>query len=133
MRTLSMHISSSRACSVHASVPDAYAQYGLKALFKSGIFTHMLSIRVRNWCVCSARASVPDAYAQRTRQFLTRMLRVRISPLCVCSACFEGTALLKIRLSIRVRNFTAPNELLNILKFFFILIPKSPFRRDVMV
>jgi hypothetical protein len=45
---LSMRISSLRACSVHASVPDAYAQHGLKALFKFGIFTLMLSIRIRN-------------------------------------------------------------------------------------
>jgi hypothetical protein len=121
---LSMRMSSSRACSVHASVPHAYAQHSLKALFKFGIFTLMLSIRVRNWCVCSACASVPDAYAQRTHQFLTRMLRVRISLLCVCSACFEGTALLQIRLNIRVRNFAAPNELLNIFLNFFYFNPK---------
>jgi hypothetical protein len=48
MRMFSMRISSLLACSVHASVPDAYAQHGLKALFKFGIFTLMLSIRVRN-------------------------------------------------------------------------------------
>ncbi len=48
MRMLSMRISSLRACSVHASVPYAYAQHGLKALFKFGNFTLMLSIRVRN-------------------------------------------------------------------------------------
>ncbi len=123
-RTLSMRISSLRACSVHASVPYTYAQHGLKALFKVENFTLMLSIRVRNWCACSACASVPDAYAQRTDQFLTRMLRVRINHLCVCSACFEGTALLKIRLSIRVRNFAAPNELLNIFVNFFYFNPK---------
>jgi hypothetical protein len=33
---------------VHASVPDTYAQHGLKALFKFGIFLLMLSIRVRS-------------------------------------------------------------------------------------
>jgi hypothetical protein len=48
MRTLSMRIRSLRACSVHASVPDAYAQHGMKALLKFGFFTRMLSIRVRN-------------------------------------------------------------------------------------
>ncbi len=48
MRTLSMRISSLRACSVHASVPDAYSQHGMKALLKFGFFTRMLSIRVRN-------------------------------------------------------------------------------------
>ncbi len=48
MRTLSMRISSLRACSVHASFPDAYAQHGMKALLKFGFFTRMLSIRVRN-------------------------------------------------------------------------------------
>jgi hypothetical protein len=42
MRTLSMRISSPlRACSVHASVPDVYAQHGLKILLKFGIFTLM--------------------------------------------------------------------------------------------
>ena len=124
MRTLSMRISSLRACSVHASVPDAYAQHGMKALLKFGFVTRMLSIRVRNWSVCSACASVPDAYAQQAHQFLTRMLRVRISPWCVCSACFEGNALLKIILSIRIRNFAAPNRPLNICLKFFYFNPK---------
>ncbi len=118
--TLSMRISSLRTSSVHESIPDAYAQHGLKVLFKVGIFTLMLSIRVRNWCVCSACAPVPDAYAQQEHQFLTRMLCVRISHWCIWSACFEGTALLKIWQSIRIRNFAAPNEPLNIcLKFFY--------------
>jgi hypothetical protein len=124
MRTLSMRISSLRACSVHASVPDAYAQHGMKALLKFGFFTRMLSIRVRNWSVCSACASVPDAYAQQAHQFLTRMLRVRISPWCVCSACFEGSTLLKIILSIRIRNFADPNGPLNICLKFFYFNPK---------
>ncbi len=82
MRTLSMRISFLRACSVLmlsscrvCSVSAAYAQHGLKALYEFGIFTLMLSIRVRNWCVRSAYASA-DAYAQRTHQFLTCMLRV---------------------------------------------------------
>jgi hypothetical protein len=59
MRMLSMRISSLRACPVHASDPDAYAQHGLKALFKFRIFyayaehthkelMHTLSMRVRN-------------------------------------------------------------------------------------
>ena len=48
MRTLSMRISSLRACSVNTSVPDAYAQHSFKALFEFGIFTLMLSIRIRN-------------------------------------------------------------------------------------
>jgi hypothetical protein len=46
--------------------------------------------------------------AQGTHQSLMRML----------SICFEGTALLKIRLSIRVRNFAATNESLNIFYIF---------------
>ncbi len=120
IRVRSWCVRSARACSVHASVPDAYAQHGMKALLKFGFFTSMLSIRVRNWNVCSACASVPDAYAQQVHQFLTRMLRVRVSPWCVCSACFEGNALLKIILSISIRNFAAPNGPLNIsLKFFY--------------
>ncbi len=48
MRTLSIRISSLRACSVQTSVPDAYAQHGMKALLKFGFFTRMLSIRLRN-------------------------------------------------------------------------------------
>ncbi len=80
----------------YASIPDAYALHGLKALFKFRIFMHTLSIRVINWCVCSACASVPDAYAQWTHQFLTRTLRVRVRNWCICSAWFEGTALLKL-------------------------------------
>jgi hypothetical protein len=43
MRTLSMRISSLRACSVHAN-----DQHGLKALFKFGIFMLMRSICVRS-------------------------------------------------------------------------------------
>jgi hypothetical protein len=48
MRTLSMRISSLRACSVHVSAPDAYAQHGMKVLLKFGFFTRVLSIRLRN-------------------------------------------------------------------------------------
>jgi hypothetical protein len=43
-------------------------------LFKFGISTLMLSIRIRNWCQCSGYATVPDAHAQCTHQFLTCML-----------------------------------------------------------
>ncbi len=43
----------------------------------------------------------------------TLMLRMYQSQMRMLSM-FEGTALLKIRLSIRVRNFAAPNEPLNI-------------------
>ncbi len=46
--TLSASFSSERARSVHASVPYAHAQHALKALFKFGIFTLLLSIRIRN-------------------------------------------------------------------------------------
>jgi hypothetical protein len=58
MRTLSMRISSLCACSVHASVPDAYAQHAHQFLMR------MLSRRISSWPVCSEYASVPDAYAQ---------------------------------------------------------------------
>jgi hypothetical protein len=57
MHTISMPISSLRACSVHASVPDAYAQHGMKALLKFGT----------------------EAYAQQALQFLMRMLSRCIS------------------------------------------------------
>ncbi len=97
-------------------------------LFKFGIFTLMLSIRVRNWCVCPGYASVPDAFAQGMHKFLMHMLSERIISWCVCSACFEGTVLLKIRLSIRVRNFAAPNEPLNMLLKKILFSPQSrPF------
>ncbi len=115
MGTLSVRISSWCVRSVHASVPNAHAQcmhqfltsmisMFWRDLFKFGIFTLMLSIRVRNWCVCSGasvpdayaqhvlkglhsvHALVPDAYAQCTHQFLTRMLSARISSWRVCSA-----------------------------------------------
>ncbi len=120
-----MHALTHTVLSVHESVPDAHTQCRhpflthminiiLKALFKFGIFTHMLSIHLRNWCICSGDASVPDVYAQQTHQFLTPILRVRISPCCICSACFEGTVLLKMRLSRCVRNFAAPKKPLNI-------------------
>ncbi len=95
--TLSTCISSWRARSVHTSVSYAHDQNVLKALFKFGFFTLMLSIRGRNCCICvcwrirSAKASFPDPYAQGTHR----------SPWCVCSDCFEGTALLKIRLSLQ--------------------------------
>jgi hypothetical protein len=60
MRTLSMRISSLRACSVHASVPDAYAQHGMnyEGPYKIWIFY---------------------AYAEHMRKELKRMLSMRIS------------------------------------------------------
>ncbi len=113
---LRMRISSSRACSVHASAPGAYAQHDLKALFKFEIFT---------------------LYAEHTRKELVRMLSIRISSSARISRIFAKTSpkqsfLVKenehfglafaktgsinlgtgdfIRLSIRVRNFAALNE-----------------------
>jgi hypothetical protein len=76
MRLLRMRISSLHERSVHATVPDTYAQHGLKALFKFGISTLMLSIRrkelmhmlseaISSRPVCSVFTSVSDAYAQR--------------------------------------------------------------------
>jgi|688.fasta_scaffold1166165_1 hypothetical protein len=40
---------------------------------------------------------------------------------------------LKIRLSIRVRNFEPPNEPLNVEEIIYISSPKSPTHRDFMV
>ncbi len=122
----SARISSWCARSVHASVPYTHGQHVLKALVKYGIFTLMLSIHVRNWCICCAGThQFLMCMLRETQQFLTRMLRVHISSWCVCSACFEGTALLKIRLSIRIRKVAAPNEPQNIV-LKFCLTPKSP-------
>ncbi len=84
--------------SVHAPVPDSYAQRMHQFL------TRMLSARINslracwwytkwtfekheNWCACWACASGTDAYAQGAHQFLTCTLRVRISSWPVCSAC----------------------------------------------
>ncbi len=138
---LSVRISSWPVCSVYASVPDLCAQCTHQFL------TRILRVRISSWPVCSVYASVPDLYAQCTHQFLTCMLSVRISswPVCSvyasasdayahCSACFAGTALLKIRLSICVRNFPDPNKPLNIFEiFYFLLTPRSPSHRDFIV
>ncbi len=88
---LSACISSWHARSLHASVPYTHAQHFWRDFLKFGIFTLLLSIRLRNWRVCSKYASIPDAYAQQTYQFLNHMLRVHISSWCIFSACFEGT------------------------------------------
>ncbi len=93
LRTLSRRIHS-----VQASVPYAHCQHVLNALFKFGIFTLVLSIRVSSWrarvsswrtwsaCwtpfwnleflhLCWAYAWGTDAYAQGKHQFLMCMLR----------------------------------------------------------
>ncbi len=91
---LSVRISSCRVRSVHASVSDAHAQCThqflprmlsmcWRDLFKFGIFTLMLSIRVRNWCICSGYASIPDPYAQHVLEGL-RSVHTLV-PWCVCS------------------------------------------------
>ncbi len=128
MRKLSIRISPWRVCSAWYEGPFkiwifyAYAEHTRQELKR------MLGMRISSWCVCSAGASFPDAYAQQAHQFLTRMLRVRISRWCVCSACFEGNALIKIILSIRIRNFAAPNRPLNICLKFFYFNPKVALR-----
>jgi hypothetical protein len=84
---LCVHISIWCVCSVHAPVPDSYAQLMHQFL------TRMLSARINslcacwgytkwtfekyeNWCTCWAYA-----------QFLMRTLMVRISSWPICSAC----------------------------------------------
>ncbi len=105
MRRLSARISSLRTWSAYFEGPSqiwnfyAYAEHRCKKLM------HMLMVCISFWCVCLANASVPDPYAQGKHQLMI-----------VCSACFEGTALLKIRLSTCVRNFATPNEPLNMKK-----------------
>ncbi len=94
MHTLSVRISSLCACSACFEGPFqiwnfyAYAEHTHKKLMR------MLRLCISSWPVCSVYASVPDLYAHW----------------CRCSSCFEGTALFKIRLSPRVRNFVAPNK-----------------------
>ena len=123
-RMLSARTSSWLVCSANASVPDA---------------------------ACSACAWVPDPYAQRAHN--GRSMRVRNSIFStifkvpktakilknrywhqhMVSKAFQKNfffvqtqqkSLLKIRLSIRVRNFAAPNEPLNILFKTFYFNPK---------
>ncbi len=107
MCMLSIRISSWPVCSGYASVPGAYAQHFLKGMR-------------------SVHALVPDAYAQCTHQFLTHMLSLLTLTNGLKS--FRGKTFflskLKknppgIRLSIRLRNFAAPNEPLNIKKLIF--------------
>jgi hypothetical protein len=105
MHTLSLHISSWRIYSVHASDPDAHdqnthhasvpyvhAQHALKGPFQIWNFyayaehaskklMRMLRVRISSWLVCSATASVPDPYTQGKHQFLVHMISI-----------FEGSA-----------------------------------------
>jgi hypothetical protein len=100
-------ISTWRVCSVHAPVPDLYAQR------RHQFLTHMLNAHISSWCACSVQASFPyrhaegiqnkhlkigkllrmlslrlrNWYAPGMHQFLTGMLRVCISSWPVCSAC----------------------------------------------
>jgi hypothetical protein len=68
MRTLSVRISSWRVRSVHASVPDPYAQGThqswcvFSACFEGTALCHALV----PWRICSVHAPVPDSYAQRS-------------------------------------------------------------------
>ena len=83
---LSAHISSWRACSVHASIPyvhaygiqnehlkfrktDAHAEHARKKLMR------MLRVRISTWRACSGCASVPDPYAQRAHKGRSMRLR----------------------------------------------------------
>ena len=51
-------ISTWRVCSVHAPVPDSYAQHTHQFL------TRMLSARISSWHACSVHASIPYAHAE---------------------------------------------------------------------
>ncbi len=80
---LSARISSWHLRSVHASVPDTYAQCTHQFL------TRTLSARIRSWHARSVHLSVPDTHAQCTHPFLTRTHSALISSLRARSACFE--------------------------------------------
>ncbi len=148
-RMLSVRISSWRACSVHASIPYAHAEVYKMNIWKIRKLVRMLSMRVRSWCVCSGCASIPDAHAQGAHQFLTRMEVPKTSKILknryriVTNKWSQKLQekknflpklikILKIRLSIRVRNFAVPNEPLNIKKNFYFK-PKVAPHRDFMV
>ncbi len=117
VRMLSIRISSWPVCSRYASVPGAYAQHFLKGMRSvhalvpdayaqcmHQFLTCMLNIGISSWRACSVRAWVPDAHAQCMHQFLTRMPRVykmniwkigklmcmpsmRVRNWCICSGC----------------------------------------------
>ncbi len=71
-------ISSWRVGSVHASVPDPYAQGMHQFLMRmlSMFEGTALCARISTWCVCSVQATVPDSYALCMHQFLTCTLSV---------------------------------------------------------
>ncbi len=89
-RRLSARISSWPVCSGYASVPYAYSQHVLKGLRSvhalvpdayaqctHQFLTRMLSARISSWRACSACAWVPDPYAQRAHK--GRSMRVKSS------------------------------------------------------
>ncbi len=148
-------ISSWRACSVHASIPYAHAEgiqnEHLKNRKTYKELMRMLRVHISSWRARSGCASVPDPYAQRAHK--GRSMRVRNSIFLIIFKVPKTSKilkiakdtnkwsqklhekkiflppqkkiLLKIRLSIRIRNFAAPNEPLNITKNL-ILTLKSP-------
>jgi hypothetical protein len=91
--TLCVCISSWPLCTVHTSVPDAYAQCMLfltgmlrifwRDLFKFHMYalcmhqflTFKLSARISSWLVCSGYTSVPYSYAQRVNKGQSIRLR----------------------------------------------------------
>ncbi len=117
VRMLSIRISSWPVCSGYASVPGEYAQHFLKGMRSVHALvpdayaqcTHqflnrMLSIRFSSWRACSVHASIPyahaegihnehlkntktDAHAEHAHQALMRMLSMRIRHWCACSWC----------------------------------------------
>ena len=148
-RMLNAHISSWRACSVQASFPYTHAEGIQNKHFKIGKLMRMLRLRLRNWCVCSRCASVPDLYAQRAHKGWSMRVRNSIFSIIlkvpkaskVLKNCYWNNKcsqklheknflpklkkiLLKIILSICVRNFAASNEPLNIKRTNFYFNPK---------
>ncbi len=121
MRTLSIPISSLRACSACASVEHQLSIQVRKWCVKNWAYASgtnactecipfqkcwpyasgtdgTLSIRVRNWCVCWVYESGTDAYPEHTHQFLTCMLSISIKILNLKRS-------LQSMLSMRVRNW----------------------------
>ncbi len=116
-RMFSERISSWPVCSGCASVPDAYAQHFFKGMRSvhalvpdayaqctHQFLTRMLSVRISSWraCsvhassswrACSVHASIPCAHAKGIQNEhlkigkLTLMLSMRVRNWCVCSGC----------------------------------------------
>ena len=122
MRTLSIRISSWRACSACVWVPDPYAQRAHKGR----------SMCVRN-SIFSKIFKVPKTAQILKNRYCHQHMVPKASKKKKFFVQTQKKSVLKIRLSIRVRNFGAQNEPLNIIKTNFYFNPTVAPHRYFMV